>query len=116
MEGKGEYGAAGALLLLGIGLLFAPKLLRRKAVATAATGEQEEDAAPTLAQLQQNDNLLAANGEAKAEAKPEAKRPVEALQQIALDRGIFRAYDIRGVVGKTSIPISPASSARPSAP
>jgi len=59
-------------------------------------------ASPTLAELQQSGQLDAEAEAARAMrvAKLE-KPPMLPAQRAALDRSIFRAYDIRGVVGKT---------------
>ncbi|MCB1554319.1 MAG: phosphomannomutase/phosphoglucomutase [Xanthomonadales bacterium] len=72
----------------GIGLLI---WLRRQA------GPLLEDSSePTLAEL-------AARGDTRVDAPagPKPKREEAARPKIALDRSIFRAYDIRGVVGRT---------------
>ena len=90
---------AATLLLLGAGLalLYARKVgwrvalerLRRRP-ATGAAG------APHLAQMLEHASVGAAAPAAKA--KP-ASEPAAA--EVAVDRSIFRAYDIRGVLGKT---------------
>jgi phosphomannomutase/phosphoglucomutase len=97
--GLGEFGIAAFLLLLGVGLFFWSKraakapLAKAAADAAAATAPAE----PTLAELH-------AAGKAAA-PPPQPKAPSTAQQAamagIALDRSIFRAYDIRGLVGVT---------------
>ncbi|GAB1595222.1 phosphomannomutase/phosphoglucomutase [Lysobacter claricitrinus] len=89
--GLGWVGCAIATLvfvLLAMLVLSLPKLLARRGKATVA----EVDDAPTLADV----------------VRPTAQPPMpvgetpEAVKQtLALDRGIFRAYDIRGVVGQS---------------
>jgi phosphomannomutase/phosphoglucomutase len=81
--------AIGALLLAS-GRMRVPGLRARSAGAG-------EDHAPTLGQSLQREPLpVAARAPDKAgEAKPASSR------SITLDPGIFRAYDIRGVVGTT---------------
>ena len=84
--------ALGALLLLGAGALWfvvRPRMLGMRGAM--------EDAGATLAEMQ------------LAQPAPETvERPVRevvdtqaAAAPVAIDRGIFRAYDIRGVVGQT---------------
>jgi len=94
---------AGACLLVAVGVLAQPRLKVRRRPA----GEEADDAGeagPTLAELQ-------AAGKLQPPPPPESaakiSTPVEAVDgrgaaaRAALDRSIFRAYDIRGVVGKT---------------
>ena len=84
--------AAGVALLLGaLGLWFGlrPRLLGRSGAQT------DVEAAPTLADLQRDQPV-------QAQAAPRdvgESRP--AVLPVAIDRSIFRAYDIRGVVGQT---------------
>ncbi len=91
--GLGEFGIAGALLLLAVGLFWWSRRAPKAAVAAVA---KAEPAPPqTLSEMQSAGKL----------AKPEAPKPPPSTAQqaamagIALDRAIFRAYDIRGVVG-----------------
>jgi phosphomannomutase/phosphoglucomutase len=113
--GEGGLGVTGlggiALLCLVVAgaMLALPRLqARRQAGAAAAPAE----ATPTLADL-------AASGQLEAEAKAEAEARAAAEAELAriargddplapaparaatLDRSIFRAYDIRGIVGQT---------------
>src|SRR5207342_1751338 len=78
-------------------LVLFPRL--RKGAAAPATDEAAvADAAPkTLAELQ-NAGQLAKKAEPAA-VRVTSKMP--ATSQIAVDRSIFRAYDIRGIVGQT---------------
>jgi phosphomannomutase/phosphoglucomutase len=89
-KGLGEFGIAGALLLIAAGLVWWSRRTPRAAVAVVK--EELPAATPTLAELQ------------AAAPPPERPRPMSTAQQaamagIALDRSIFRAYDIRGLVG-----------------
>ncbi|ODS61334.1 MAG: phosphomannomutase [Arenimonas sp. SCN 70-307] len=89
-------------LLVAAGVLLQPhlKLSRRKA------GEEAEAApvvgGPTLAELQASGQLQAPPPPVE---KPGFEKPpmpaAQAAARAVLDRSIFRAYDIRGVVGKT---------------
>ncbi|WP_133479409.1 phosphomannomutase/phosphoglucomutase [Cognatilysobacter segetis] len=81
--------AALIFLLLAAAIAALPRLLARRA--GGASSESHEDA-PTLADV----------------IRPTAPPPVPAAdsaesvkRSLALDRGIFRAYDIRGVVGQS---------------
>jgi phosphomannomutase/phosphoglucomutase len=95
--GFGEFGIAGLLLLVAIGLILFPRL-RKGAAAPTADEAAAADAAPkTLAELQ-NAGQLAKKAEPAA-VRVTSKQP--ATPQIAVDRSIFRAYDIRGIVGQT---------------
>jgi len=95
MGGLGEFGLAGLLLAVAGGLVWQSKRAAKAPVAKPVEAEEVPDAPPTLAEIQ-----------SKAPA-PEAKKPVMSTAQqaamagIALDRSIFRAYDIRGLVGVT---------------
>lgn len=90
--GLGSIGCAIAalLFLLAAGLIASlPRLLARRA---GGAGEAHDDA-PTLADVLRP---AAAPPGPVAVEKPEAVK-----QSLALDRGIFRAYDIRGIVGQS---------------
>jgi len=100
LAGVGEFILAGLFVLLGIGLALAPKL-RRAAIAGDASEQESEAGGQTIAQLQQSGALATP---VTVEAKPAVRRPADAANQLPLDRGIFRAYDIRGVVGKNLDP------------
>ncbi|KFN43981.1 phosphomannomutase/phosphoglucomutase [Arenimonas oryziterrae] len=90
--GYGEMGLAGLLALLGVAALFLPKL---RGGASERPARVEEEAAPTLAELQSSGQFE------KAEAAPVKIAEALAAPRIMLDRSIFRAYDIRGIVGQT---------------
>lgn len=80
-----SYPVAGLLVLVGIGALL---LIRRMPKATM------EEAGPTLAET------TAAQAPAvAAQVKPRVAKIVQPT--LPLERSIFRAYDIRGVVGET---------------
>ncbi|MEO5629232.1 MAG: phosphomannomutase/phosphoglucomutase, partial [Thermomonas sp.] len=84
---------AGSLLLLaGLGVWFS--LRQRLLGAEVANDEEEEASSQTLSELQRS--------------QPKPQRVVrdvgdtrQASQPVTIDRGIFRAYDIRGVVGQS---------------
>jgi len=84
LEPGTSYPIAGLLLLVGVGALL---LIRKMPKAMV------EEAGPTLAEA------AAVQAPAASEAKPRAVKTVQPT--LALERTIFRAYDIRGVVGKT---------------
>lgn len=91
--GLGAAGCAIATLLcLGLAALAlrGPQLLARR---TAAVVEEGDDA-PTLAEVVQ-----------PSEPPPPLPEPRESqaavIASLAVDRGIFRAYDIRGIVGQS---------------
>jgi len=94
MGGLGEFGVAALLVLGAILLLLAPRLFVKKAAA-APKQEDVPEATPTLAELQ------VAAAEKKAAAAPRVTSEQTAMPKLAIDRSIFRAYDIRGVVGQT---------------
>jgi len=83
---------AGALLLLGAGWLWFG--VRPRMLAGAAQAEEGE-VVQTLADLQRSQPPRAYS------APREVGETRAAPQAVAIDRSIFRAYDIRGVVGQT---------------
>ena len=89
-----------AIPALGLGvLLLTTALLLWLVVRPRLLGVQggAVDAAPTLADLQaEQPDLVAAPTRARAEGERTAE-----VAPVAIDRGIFRAYDIRGIVGQT---------------
>ncbi|AXK73019.1 phosphomannomutase/phosphoglucomutase [Lysobacter sp. TY2-98] len=88
--GLGSIGCAIVALvfvLLAVFVVMLPKLLARRATGAVV----EHDESPTLADVTRPTEPLPVSAE-----KPEAVK-----QSLALDRGIFRAYDIRGVVGQS---------------
>jgi len=93
--GLGMLGCAvGALLLAALAVLAG--LAWRRPVAAAPGEDAHEHAeAPTLAQALQSAPTVAPPPRVAEVAPPAATGP------LLIDRGIFRAYDIRGVVGKT---------------
>ena len=96
--GLGEFGLA--LVLVGIagGLIWLSR--REPGTAPVKVAEVEDPAEPAAM-------TLAEMAKAGKVALPEKKAPPVSTQQqaamagIALDRSIFRAYDIRGIVGVT---------------
>ncbi|GAB6196940.1 phosphomannomutase/phosphoglucomutase [Lysobacter xanthus] len=88
--GLGSIGCAIASLLsllAAAAIASAPRLLARR----GSSGVVEADDAPTLA-----DVLGPAAPPLPTESRPDAVK-----QSLALDRGVFRAYDIRGIVGQS---------------
>jgi phosphomannomutase / phosphoglucomutase len=95
MGGVGELGLAGLLGLLGVGALAASRAKARSHAASPAAAAAAV-LPPTLAELQSAGQLEqpAASPVVKIAEAPAAPR-------LVLDRSIFRAYDIRGIVGQT---------------
>jgi phosphomannomutase / phosphoglucomutase len=85
--------AIATVLMLGLAAVawFYPVLARRRGAVPA----DEAAAEPTLGQM--TPELLVP----QAPAMRPAEEPAAAKKTVAIDRGIFRAYDVRGVVGKT---------------
>lgn len=97
--GLGEFGIAALLFALAGGMVWWSKRAARPVAAAVKEAAPEAAAAPTLAELQS----------AAQAAVPERPRAMSTAQQaalagVALDRSIFRAYDIRGIVGQTLDP------------
>jgi len=93
MKGIGELIFGLVLIGLGVLVMLLPKLLKGK-----KTTEVEHIEEPTLGQLQE------AGGIATPNEKPVFVRPTEervAVAKILVNRSIFRAYDIRGIMGET---------------
>jgi len=96
--GLGEFGIAVFLLLAGGGMVWWSRRAGKPVEAKPEAAEEEAaPAAPTLAELQK---AGAASAPAPA-PKPPSTAQMAAMAGIALDRSIFRAYDIRGLVGVT---------------
>ena len=98
MGGLVELVAGSIVVLFGLALVLVP---REKAAALAKRLTERKakgpaEAEPTLAELQ---------AEGKLEAvRPSPAKPVEvkpSAPEFTVERSIFRAYDIRGVVGQT---------------
>ncbi|MFT4198864.1 MAG: phosphomannomutase/phosphoglucomutase [Pseudoxanthomonas sp.] len=92
--------AGAALLLLARGSLRLPVLRRR--------GAEQDDHALTLGQTLKSE-VAAGVGDAAAAPPPDSKESAMKLagKSANVDPGIFRAYDIRGVVGQTlSVPVA----------
>ncbi|GAB2500609.1 phosphomannomutase/phosphoglucomutase [Arenimonas alkanexedens] len=100
-------GAAAYYLLALLSVLVAVVLammprLKGLRLSRKPEGEAAADAAPTLGEMQQSGQLeVEAEAARAAVAAKTAKPPPPRPQRAVLDRSIFRAYDIRGVVGKT---------------
>jgi phosphomannomutase / phosphoglucomutase len=93
--GYGEIGLAGLLALLGVGALLGSRA-KSRSVATSVANDGAEAAPPTLGELQSTGQL---DQPAASPVVRIAEAP--AVPRLALDRSIFRAYDIRGIVGTT---------------
>ena len=93
--GMGAVGSAiAALVLLGLGL-FAGFAWRRGTAFGGGATQDAGDAEPTLAQsIEQTPLPVAAAAVAEIKDTPKSG-------PVGIDRGIFRAYDIRGIVGQT---------------
>lgn len=87
------YGLAGLLLLAGIGVVA----LQKRALPTV----QGEIVGGPVDQTTLAEIASAPKPEAGAEPATAPKAARAAPAGVALERGIFRAYDVRGVVGKT---------------
>jgi phosphomannomutase/phosphoglucomutase len=94
-KGLGEFGVGALLALLGVVALLFPRLRR---TASAAPVVAHDDAPQTLGEM-------ASSGKLQAPVAEPVKRVAEAApaetSSAAIDRSIFRAYDIRGIVGQT---------------
>ncbi len=88
----------GALLL---GALLVWKLLKTLRLGASAGRTVEPTFAETLRQSAQAGEGATADVAPRSEPKRGAEKPVQKKAALALDRSIFRAYDIRGVLGKT---------------
>ncbi|WP_454828363.1 phosphomannomutase/phosphoglucomutase [Pseudoxanthomonas wuyuanensis] len=109
--GSGLFGLGALPSLIGAGLLAALAVLAlliargglglpRLKAGTQAEGDADE---PTLGQALQREPLPAAPGRSankSNEATEEQGVPAE-RKQVEVDPGIFRAYDIRGIIGQT---------------
>ena len=84
-------GTGGILFLAGLGVWLGlrPRVLGK------VHGANEENV-PTLAELQ-----LSQPEEVKAKPKRDTTETARSKSSVAIDRSIFRAYDIRGVMGQT---------------
>lgn len=91
MEALGCFIAAAVFVLLAFLAWRAPKFAARG----KAAAEEDEGAVQTLAES------MEANPPVQATAPVTPPKPAAPVPSIAIDRGIFRAYDIRGVVGQT---------------
>jgi phosphomannomutase / phosphoglucomutase len=92
LKGIGEFVFGLVFLAAGLVVMLLPKLMKSKNVVIAPVEE------PTLAQLQDE------GGISQPAEKPVFVRPTEervAVAKVLVNRSIFRAYDIRGVMGET---------------
>jgi phosphomannomutase / phosphoglucomutase len=93
LKGIGELIFGLVFLVAGLAVMFLPKLTQAKKGAVAEIEEEQ-----TLSQLQET------GGISSPSEKPVFVRPTEervAVAKILVNRNIFRAYDIRGVMGET---------------
>jgi len=91
LEALGCFIAAAVFALLAFLAWRAPKF----AAKGKGAGEEDEGPVQTLAES------IEANPPVQATAPVTPPKPAAPVPSIAIDRGIFRAYDIRGVVGQT---------------
>jgi phosphomannomutase/phosphoglucomutase len=98
-HGLAEFGIAVLLFGAGVLLILLPRLRRAGPAAAPAASEPEHK---TLAELASAGQLEAPAAEPvrPRAAAPAAAAPAEP-PAAAIDRSIFRAYDIRGIVGQT---------------
>lgn len=98
--------ALGALVLLGLAVLalLGPRLVARRGRGAHTAGTDEAADSPTLAEAaaQPEDDEIdtATNTPASTAATP----AIAGVPDVEVDPGIFRAYDIRGIVGRTLSP------------
>lgn len=95
LAGLGELITALALVLLGAALWWSRV---RGQVHTEVTGDDAEQPSLTLAQMQSAGQIAAPDPSIIA---ARIQSGMQVIPKVALDRNIFRAYDIRGVVGET---------------
>ncbi len=96
-DGLGSFSnflLAALCLVVAVGLAMLPKLKGLRIERRSPEAAPVALAEPTLAELQ-------ASGQAEVPPPPVAAKPAPPAHRASLDRSIFRAYDIRGVVGKT---------------
>jgi phosphomannomutase/phosphoglucomutase len=92
--GIAELVLGGLFFLLGAGCLFAPGYLQRRNGLESATEDGGDGADMTLEQMQQAGVIAA-----QAPPAPEFNIKESLQPKVPLDRSIFRAYDIRGIIG-----------------
>lgn len=81
--------ASGLFALVALAAWRLPRRLR-------AGANEADDSAPTLAEA-----VTVADIPPLPKLEPAAGKPADASGEVTIDRGIFRAYDIRGVVGQS---------------
>jgi phosphomannomutase/phosphoglucomutase len=91
--GIAELVLGGLCFLLGIGCLFAPGYLQRRSGQESEVADAD-GADMTLEQMQQAGVIAA-----QAPPPPEFNIKESLQPKVPLDRSIFRAYDIRGIIG-----------------
>lgn len=91
--GIGELVLGGLCFLLGVGCLFAPGYLQRRRRQESEVADAD-GADMTLEQMQ-----LAGVIAAQVPPPPEFNIKESLQPRVPLDRSIFRAYDIRGIIG-----------------
>ena len=100
--------ALGALVLLGLAVLalLAPRLVPRRGGDAHATGADEMADSPTLAEAAAQPEEEEIDTAANTPADPAGANGIAVTPkvEVEVDPGIFRAYDIRGIVGRTLSP------------
>jgi len=93
LKGMGEFIFGLVFLVAGLVVFLLPKLMKGRNVVVVENLQE-----PTLSQLQETGDI------SRPDEKPVFVRPTEertAVAKILVNRNIFRAYDIRGVMGET---------------
>ena len=92
LDGMAALGLGVVLLMLSAALWF---VLRPRLLAMA--GLEQVEAGPTLSDMQQD--LPVAETKARAKPREADQRAAKTAVPVVIDHRIFRAYDIRGVIG-----------------
>lgn len=92
--GLAEFGMAFIFLLLTMLAALAPKIIKRRAIQGGQV-EMEEESELTLQEMQKQGVIIAD----EANVAPVFDIISKVVPKVPLERSIFRAYDIRGIVG-----------------
>jgi len=93
MKGTGELVVGVLFFIAGLVVMLLPALLKKTKRVVVETDEQ-----PTLSQLQDTGGI-AGPIEKQVVVRPTSERA--AVAKVLVNRSIFRAYDIRGIMGET---------------
>ncbi|MCE7032226.1 phosphomannomutase/phosphoglucomutase [Lysobacter sp. GX 14042] len=96
----------GALVLLGLALLvlLAPRLVARVRAHAHATDIEDTADSPTLAEAAAQPEDDEIDTDTPSAGPSDSATPAPVVPDVQVDPGIFRAYDIRGIVGRTLSP------------